>query len=546
MHDVAIAGAGPVGLLLASELAQAGCSVIVFERDEAGHSPMRALPLGLRGLNAGSAEALYRRGMLGAAVAASGVDPSTVGADLDATRPPLPRSVSHVAGIEPDPSLITPADLPHRLPSPAADGFMTSLDALEGVLADRALALGVEIVRGAPVTDIRQGDGSVTVQAGGASHRATWLVGCDGGRSSVRRAAGFRFVGTDPVFTGYVAQVVFDDAQALPAGFTVTPRGMFLRTPFEGHVGMMDADGGAFDRSQPLTAEHLQSVLRRISGLDVTLREVVQASSFTDRAMQATSYRRGRVLLAGDAAHIHAPLGGQGLNLGLGDAMNLGWKLAATIRDDAPDDLLDSYDTERHPVGESVLDWSRAQVAAMTPGPNTPALRELLADLLSTREGVLHAHRRTSGLWHRYDFGDPHPLVGRTAPDFRFADGPSLGHALQGGTGVLLDFTSDRSLADEVSAWADRLVVLSGTPRESFGLCGVLVRPDGVVAWTHEATAPGTAKQHSTTEQHSETEQQSAALSGLRVAITRWFGKPDPQDAEDRETTPDDHERSLT
>ncbi|GAA3150373.1 hypothetical protein GCM10020001_087480 [Nonomuraea salmonea] len=155
-------------------------------------------------------------------------------------------------------------------------------------------------------------------------------------------------------------------------GFNLTETGMFLRTPLEGHLGMMDFDGGTFDRSKPLTREHLQSVLRRVSGTDVTLDEVHLASSFTDRAMQVTTYRNGRVLLAGDAAHIHSPLGGQGLNLGIGDAMNLGWKLAATLHGTAPEGLLDTYTTERHPIGAAILDWSRAQVATMDPGPNAP------------------------------------------------------------------------------------------------------------------------------------------------------------------------------
>ncbi len=197
-------------------------------------------------------------------------------------------------------------------------------------------------------------------------------MGCDGGRSAVRRLAGFDFVGTGPLFTGYVAEVTFAGPDRLPMGYNLTGTGMFLRTPFEGYLGMLDFDGGAFDRSGPLTREHLQSVLRRVSGTDVTLDDVHHASSFTDRAMQVTSYRNGRVLLAGDAAHIHSPLGGQGLNLGVGDAMNLGWKLAATLHGTAPEGLLDTYTTERHPVGAAVLDWSRAQVATMAPAPTPP------------------------------------------------------------------------------------------------------------------------------------------------------------------------------
>ncbi|MGH3588377.1 MAG: FAD-dependent monooxygenase, partial [Pseudonocardia sp.] len=405
MHDVAIAGAGPVGLLLAGELALAGCSVLVLERDTDPHPPLTALPLGLRGLNAGSVETFYRRGMLEPLLKASGADGKKVGADPAADEAPVPRELSHFAGIALDAADIDPSALAHRLPGPAMEGRMTSLEAVGEVLSERAAALGVRIVRDAPVTVVTQDDEAVAVTAGGQEHRSRWLVGCDGGRSVVRTLAGFDFVGTEPLFTGYVAKVTFADPQELPMGFHLTPTGMYLRTPFEGHLGMMDFDGGAFDRSQEPTREHLQAVLRRVSGTDVTLTEIHLASSFTDRAMQATTYRKGRVLLAGDAAHIHSPLGGQGLNLGIGDAVNLGWKLAATVRDDAPDDLLDTYTRERHPIGAAVLDWSRAQVATMKPGPNAPALQRLVRDLMGTPEGATHVYRRTSGLFHRYDLG---------------------------------------------------------------------------------------------------------------------------------------------
>ncbi|SCF49724.1 2-polyprenyl-6-methoxyphenol hydroxylase [Streptomyces sp. LcepLS] len=359
MYDVVIAGAGPVGLFLASELALADCSVVVLERDADPRPPLKELPLGLRGLNAGSAETFSRRGLLQPLLRASGIDAASVGADPAADRAPAPRSLGHFAGIMLDAAAIDPDALAYRLPGPAMDGFMTSLAAVGDVLAERATALGVTLVRGAPVTALAQDEQTVTVTAGGRDYTARWVVGCDGGRSTVRTLAGFSFVGTEPLFTGYVAKVTFDDPRQLPLGFQLTETGMYLRTPLEGHLGMMDFDGGTFDRSRPLTREHLQEVLRRVSGTEVTLKEVHLASSFTDRAMQATAYRHGRILLAGDAAHIHSPLGGQGLNLGIGDAMNLGWKLAATVRGNAPEDLLDTYTAERHPVGAAVLDWSR-------------------------------------------------------------------------------------------------------------------------------------------------------------------------------------------
>lgn len=504
MHDVVIAGAGPVGLFLAGELALSGCSVLILERDQDLRPPLKALPLGLRGLNAGSVETFYRRGLLEAMAKASGVDAEKAGADHEAIEAPAPRELSHFAGMTLDAADVDIDALSFRLPSPALEGFMTSLEAVTAVLAEQACALGVEIVRGAPVTAVSQDDEGIVTTAGGQQFRARWLVGCDGGRSAVRTLAGFEFVGTEPLFTGYVAQVTFADPEQLPLGFHLTPNGMYLRTPLEGHLGLMDFDGGTFDRSQPLTREHLQAVLGRVSGTNVTLEEVHLASTFTDRAMQVTNYREGRVLLAGDAAHIHSPLGGQGLNLGIGDAMNLGWKLAATARGHAPEGLLDSYTTERHPVGAAVLDWSRAQVAAMKPGPNAPALRRLVHDLMSTPDGTTHVYRRTSGLFHHYDLGGEHPLVGRSAPDFRLADGISLGDLLHEGRGVALDFTADGALLGSAQGWEGRIQYAAGPVRNDLGLAAVLVRPDGVVAWASNTPDPDAFEQ----------------------SIARWFATP--------------------
>ncbi|MEV4095757.1 FAD-dependent oxidoreductase [Streptosporangium saharense] len=499
MYDVVIVGAGPVGLFLAGELALANRSVLVLERDREPTSPWKALPLGLRGLNAGSVEAFHRRGMLEELLKASGAD---------GTR----RDVSHFAGMRLDPANIDAAALPFLLPGPAMGGVMTSLDAVGTVLAERAVRLGARILRGVPVEAVTQDGETVVARAGGHDHRARWLVGCDGGRSTVRELAGFDFVGTEPLFTGYVAHVTFADPRKLDPGFNLTSTGMYLRTPFEGHLGMMDFDGGAFDRSLPLTREHLQTVLRRVSGTDATLTEVHLASSFTDRAMQTTTYRNGRVLLAGDAAHIHSPLGGQGLNLGIGDAMNLGWKLAATLHGTAPDGLLDTYTAERHPVGAAILDWSRAQVATMNPGPNAPALRRLVHDLLDTRDGTTHVFRSTSGLFHRYDLGSDRPLVGRTAPDFRLADGTRLGGLLREGHGVVLDLTADRRLRDAATDWKGRIRHAAGPVSDDLGFGALLVRPDGIVAW-----ADGHGPDH----------------EAFRHAATRWFGDPRPVAADE-------------
>jgi hypothetical protein len=256
-----------------------------------------------------------------------------------------------------------------------------------------------------------------------------------------------------------------------------------------GTIAMVDFDGGAFHRTQPIALEHVQAVLRHISGTDVTLTALQLATTWTDRAYQATTYRKGRVLLAGDAAHVHSPLGGQGLNLGLGDAMNLGWKLAATIRRDAPADLLDSYWSERYPVGAQVLDWSRSQVALMRPSRSSRALEAIIRDLIDTRDGATYFAERVWGVSLRYDLGGNHPLVGRSAPDFELAAGTKLGDYLRNGNGLLLDFGADTPLQALASRWSGRIDYVASDAKDRLGLSAMLVRPDGIVAWASEATS---------------------------------------------------------
>ncbi|NUR85050.1 MAG: FAD-dependent oxidoreductase [Nonomuraea sp.] len=431
----------------------------------------------MRGLNAASVEAFDRRGL------SAGLEP---GAGRS-------RHVGHFAG------LMLEADLVDESALPLRTGVMTSIEAIESLLAERAAALGVTVERGVAVSGVEQDGEHVVARAGDRAYAGRWLVGCDGGRSAVRGLAGFDFVGTEPQFTGYTMLVDLDDPRKLRPGFNVTPTGMYLRTPFDGHVGMHDFDGGAFDRSATPTRDHLQTVLRRVSGTDVTIRDVRLVSTYTDRAMQTTTYRRGRVLLAGDAAHIHSPLGGQGLNVGLGDAMNLGWKLAAVLRGDAPDDLLDTYTRERHPVGAWVLDWTRAQVAVMRPDPHAYAIRRVFGDLAGTRDGTTYLFGRMSGLSNRYDLGGTHPLVGRNAPDFRTGDG-HLGDLLRDGRGVVLDFGSGLPLREQAKEWEGRIRYVA-VP-EGDGPAAVLVRPDGVVAWVDDQDPEGFAE-----------------------AATRWFGR---------------------
>ena len=353
---------------------------------------------------------------------------------------------------------------------------------LEGVLAEHALALGVEVKRGFCVEGFEVADDEVAVQAGGEVFRARWLVGCDGGRSTVRRLGDFDFVGTEPEFTGYSVRVDLADPSMLPLGRHSTPSGNYTQwTP--GAIGFADFDGGAAHRT-PLTREHVQAVLRRVSGKDVDVDVLHVASTWTDRSKQATAYRNGRVLLTGDAAHIHSPLGGQGLNLGLGDAMNLGWKLAATLRGEAADDLLDSYTAERHPVGARVLEWTRAQAALMRPGSR--ALQAVVRDLIGTRDGATYFAERVWGVSLRYDLGGGHPLVGRSAPDFEFADGTRLGVRLRNGVGILLDFDGHAALQSLGHRLQGKVKYAKGEAKDRLGLSALLVRPDGFVAWACE------------------------------------------------------------
>jgi len=486
-HDVVIAGAGPVGLFLACELRLAGVSVAVLEQAADPGSPLKGLPFGLRGLSAPTLEALDRRDLLNAVEAARRSSPFAgaapkVGAHWMQTPR---RPAGHFAGIQFFHEQVDTACWPYRLSSPAGVNLAVDMRSLESVLAERATAMGAEIRRGSPIEGFEQAEYGVSVQAGGESLHARWLVGCDGGRSLVRKFGGFAFVGTDPEFTGYSVEAELADPDALAPGRTYTATGMYTYAR-PGVIAMVDFDGGAAHRTQPLTLEHVQSVLRRVSGVDVTLTALKLATTWTDRAYQATEYRRGRVLLAGDAAHVHSPLGGQGLNLGLGDAMNLGWKLAATIRDEAAVALLDSYGAERHPEGARVLDWSRAQVALMRPTPSTRALAAIIHDLIATGDGATYFAEKVWNVSLRYDLGADHSLVGRSVPDFVFSDGSRTGERLRDRRALLLDFAPGAPLQSVARRWQERMTYVAGEPESRLGLSAVLVRPDGVVAWVSE------------------------------------------------------------
>lgn len=505
IYDVVIAGAGPVGLFLAYELRLAGLSVLVLEQAQDPHSPLKRLPFGMRGLSAPTIEACYRRGLLDdIAMPPWAKDDSRNASGGAHWMQQARRPGGHFAGIQFFLDNIDTSKWPYRLPGPTGTNMAITMEPLETVMAARAEAMGVEIQRGLGVEGIEASDDEVTVRAADATFRARWLVGCDGGRSTVRKLAGIAFAGTEPEFTGYSVQVALADADKLRPGRHYTATGMYTYQP-PGVIAMVDFDGGAYHRTQPITLEHVQTVVRRVSGIDVEVTALQLATTWTDRTYQATAYRNGRVLLAGDAAHIHSPLGGQGLNLGLGDAMNLGWKLAATIRGDAPADLLDSYFSERHPVGAQVLDWSRAQVALMRPSPSTRALEAIVRDLIDTRDGATYFAERVWGVGLRYDLGDSHPLVGRSAPDFELTDGTRLGERLRNGKGLLLDFDADASLRALAQRWTDRIAYVASDAKDRLGVSAVLVRPDGFVAWAGERAA----------------DHEQAAQ-----AAARWLGEP--------------------
>lgn len=241
-----------------------------------------------------------------------------------------------------------------------------------------------------------------------------------------------------------------------------------------------------------------------MSGVDVGVTALHRAATWTDRAYQATTHRNGRVLIAGDAAHIHSPLGGQGLNLGLGDAMNLGWKIAAAIDSQDPA-LLNSYAEERHPVGAQILDWSRAQAALMRPSPGTRALAAIIRDLVETGDGATYFAERVWGLSLRYELGGDHPLIGRSVPDFSLANGQRTGELLRSGRGLLLEFGVLSLLGAVPRQWNDRITHLLCEADDSLGLSAVLIRPDGIVAWATDAT-PDTDE--------------------FARAARRWFGGP--------------------
>jgi 2-polyprenyl-6-methoxyphenol hydroxylase-like FAD-dependent oxidoreductase len=391
--DVVIVGAGPVGLLLAIELTLGGAGVMVLERLTAPSVAIKGTSVGPLG-----AEALERRGMGPALADAEDRFFAAMGPGGVERRAQAIRSRGHFA--------LLPLR-PHAERDPEGRMRWVDQQSLEAILCERAAALDIDVRRGCEVTGIEQHDDGVEVHwtgPNGPHHaRCAWLVGCDGGRSSIRKLAGFAFPGTPPSVTMYQVVLDVDHPERLPRYVTRTPEGVLVNGPRPRWIALHDFSGPPADRNAPVTREEVEGVLRRISGADVRVMAIEQANRFTDSARLVDTYRQGSVLLAGDAAHVHSPLGGQGLSLGLVDAANLGWKLAAVVRGDKPDSLLDSYTSERRPVAEAVLVNTLAQIAIMRPGPHASAMRDVFAKLLELDGVTDYVYGMISGFPTRYD-----------------------------------------------------------------------------------------------------------------------------------------------
>jgi 2-polyprenyl-6-methoxyphenol hydroxylase-like FAD-dependent oxidoreductase len=492
--DVLIAGAGPTGLMLAGELALAGVDVAIVERRAS-----QALA-GSRagGLHSRTIEILDQRGIADRFLSEGQV-----------------AQVAGFAGVSLDIS-----DFPTR----HNYGLGLWQNHIERILARWVGELAVPVYRGRDVTGFAQDGTGVDVELSDSkSLRAEYLVGCDGGRSLIRKLAGIAFPGSDPTTSSLIAEVEMAEKPEFGIHRSAFGVHSFGRKEYQivdskivyadrGPVGVLVTEAHVGPATEP-TLGDLSEALIAVCGTDYGVHSPTWISRFTDMTRQAASYRKGRVLLAGDAAHVHAPDGGQGLNTGLQDAVNLGWKLAQVVKGISPEDLLDTYHAERHPVAARVLRNTMASVALRRPDDRTKALRDTMSELLGMDEPRKHFGADMSGLDIHYDLGEGHELLGRRMPDLDLTtdNGPlRVFTLLHDARPVLLNLGAPGGF--DITPWADRVRLVDANYDGVWELpvfraitapTAVLIRPDGYVAWVGDALQPG-----------------------LENALTTWFGQP--------------------
>ncbi|WP_157000897.1 rifampin monooxygenase [Agromyces laixinhei] len=457
MIDVIVVGGGPSGVMLASELRLQGVYAVVLEKESEPSKVVRSL-----GLHARSIEVLDQRGLLERFLAL-GTTHSVAGFFAGIAKPSpegLDTTHPYVLGI----------------PQPITERLLT----------EHATELGVEIRRGCEVAGLIQDDDWVTVElADGTQLRSRNVVGCDGGRSTVRNLVGIGFPGEPSRVDTLLGEMAIADPQETVMSVMAKVRETekrFGAMPLGDGVYRVTvpAAGVAEDRAVPPTLDEFREQLREFAGTDFGVHSPRWLSRFGDATRLAESYRSGRVLLVGDAAHIHPPTGGQGLNLGLQDSFNLGWKLAAEVQDWAPRGLLDTYQNERRPVAVDVLDNTRAQMELLSTEPGPQALRRLLTELMDFEEVNRHLIEKVTATGIRYDFGTAHPLLGRRLRDLRMSRG-RLYELMHEGRGLLIDQTGRLSM----SGWEDRVDLVVDVS-DDLDVPAVLLRPDGHVAWVGE------------------------------------------------------------